>query len=75
MTLSGTGPVWTTCSNTKHLANYDDVTTQLYWGSFVVVLVVNIVVVVIFVIVVVVVNVVVVALLVATDQITFSCGQ
>ena len=42
---------------------------NLYWGCFVVVVVVNIVV------GVVVVNVVVVALLVVTDNIIFSCGQ
>ena len=47
-------------------ANYDDVKTELYWGSFVVIVVVNIVVVV---------NVVVVALLVVTDYIIFTCGQ
>ena len=52
-------------------ANYDDVTTHLYRGSFVVVVIVNIV----FVVVVVVVDVVVVAQLVVTDHIIFSCGQ
>ena len=61
-------------------AKYDEVTTQLYWGSFVVVDVVIIVVVVdvlvvVFVVVVVIVNVVVVALLVVTDHIIFSCCQ
>ena len=50
-------------------ANYDDVTTQLYRGSFVVVVVV-----VVFVVVVVVI-VVVAALLVVTDHIIFSCSQ
>ena len=55
------------------LANYDDVTTQLYWGFVVIEDVVNIfVVVVVFVIVV---NVVVEALLVVTDCIIFTCGQ
>ena len=49
-------------------ATYDEVTTQLYLGSFVVVVVLNIVVVVASVVVVVV-NVVVVALLVVTDHI------
>ena len=51
-----------TCLN---LANYDDVTTQLYWGSFAVVGLVNIVVV----------NVDIVALFSVTDHITFSCSQ
>ena len=62
----------------QNQANYNDVTTQLYRGSFVVVVVVNIDVVVIFVVVivvVVVVNVVVEALLVVTDHIIFNCGQ
>ena len=68
-------------NNKQNQANYDDVTTQLYLGSFVVV-VVNIVVVVVCCccrllllsfVVVVVVNVV--ALLVVTDHIIFSCGQ
>ena len=49
-------------------ADYNDVTTQLYWGSFAVVVVVNIV-------VVVEVNVVVVALIVVTDHIIFSSCQ
>ena len=53
--------------------NYDDVTTQLYWSSFVVVVVVSIVIVVFFVVVVV--NVVVVTLLIVTDHIIFSWGQ
>ena len=56
----------------ENKANYDDVTTQLYWGYFVLVVVVNIVV---LVVVFVIVNVVVVALLVVTDHIIFSCGQ
>ena len=60
--------------NSLNEANYDDVTTQLYWSSFVVVVVVNIVVDVVFVVVVAV-NVVAVALLVVTDLIIFSCGQ
>ena len=61
----------------ENWANNDDITTQLYWGSFVLVVVVNIVVVVIFVGVVVgvVVYVVVVDLLVVTDHIISSCGQ
>ena len=58
----------------QNLVNYDNVTTQLYRVSFVVVVVVNIVVVVV-VDVVVVVNVVFVAPLVVTDHIIFSCGQ
>ena len=48
----------------SNLTNYNDAITQLYWGSFVVIVVFNIVVV-----VVVIVNVVVVALLVVTDHI------
>ena len=55
--------------------DYDEVTTQLCWGPFVVVVVVNIVdVVLVVVVVVVAVNVVVVTLLVVTDHIIFSCG-
>ena len=55
--------------------DYDEVTTQLCWGPFVVVVVVNIVVVFLVVVIVVTVNVVVVALLVVNDYIIFSCGQ
>ena len=51
----------------KDQANYDDVTTQLYRGSFVLVVVANSVVVIIV--------VVVVALLAVTDHIVLSCGQ
>ena len=67
----------------QNYANYDDVTTQLSSGSFIVVVLVKIVVVVgvivvvivlVFVVVVVVVNVVDVALLIETVHIIFSCG-
>ena len=65
----------------QNYANYDDVTTQLSSGSFIVVVLVKIVVVVgvivvviVLVFVVVVVNVVDVALLIETVHIIFSCG-